>query len=77
MKTEHFRYVTYVFNGFKDDMNWDCNGVISYSDPCSGCSKCYEEHQQTSATGKRWWHAFIPKVKNFSSGIYIFIILKK
>ena len=49
-------------------MNWDCNGIIRYSDPCSGCSKCYNKHE-TLRSQRRWWHAFVKKVDHFSTGI--------
>ncbi|OXU30059.1 hypothetical protein TSAR_015262, partial [Trichomalopsis sarcophagae] len=57
------RYMTYVFNGYKSDINWDCNGVIRYSDPCSGCSKCCQEQEKQSPSGRRWWHSFVPIIK--------------
>ncbi|XP_011499911.1 PREDICTED: acylglycerol kinase, mitochondrial [Ceratosolen solmsi marchali] len=61
------KYVTYIFNGLKNDLNWECNGLVRYSDPCSGCSKCYKV-EETTSTDRRWWHAFVPKVKKFSTG---------
>ncbi|XP_033225828.1 acylglycerol kinase, mitochondrial [Belonocnema kinseyi] len=64
------RYVTYVFNGRKDDLNWNCNGVIRYSDPCDGCSRCYQEQYSFSKTQaeKRWWHAFVPRINTAPRG---------
>ncbi|KAK0170948.1 hypothetical protein PV328_008724 [Microctonus aethiopoides] len=61
------RYMTYVFNGYKKDVNWDCSGTIKYSDPCSGCSHCYENlSNQNSSSDKRWWQVFIPKKRVYA-----------
>ncbi|XP_058804230.1 acylglycerol kinase, mitochondrial isoform X2 [Phymastichus coffea] len=59
-------YVTYIFSGFKSDINWDCNGVLRYFDPCSGCSNCH--HKQDPTLNKRWWHSFVPKIKQSPNG---------
>lgn len=56
-----FRYATYVFSGFKKDVNWDINGTIRYSDPCNGCSRCYNKDDNNDSSGSRWWHVFIPR----------------
>ncbi|XP_074103368.1 acylglycerol kinase-like protein Mulk [Cotesia typhae] len=55
------RYVTYIFNGFKKDVMWNCNATIRYSDPCIGCSKCYQPDKSPAQLDVRWWHVFIPK----------------
>lgn len=60
------RYVTYVFNGFKNDLNWNCNATIRYTDPCPGCSKCYQQYQSSGQSDVRWWHVFIPKKITFA-----------
>ncbi|KAJ8676710.1 hypothetical protein QAD02_012497 [Eretmocerus hayati] len=62
------RYVTFIFNGMKNNLSWDCKGVMHYSDPCKGCAQCYIKDVEVSTSNKRWWHVFVPKVKNFSSG---------
>ncbi|XP_063975455.1 acylglycerol kinase, mitochondrial isoform X2 [Diachasmimorpha longicaudata] len=55
------RYMTYIFNGMKKDVNWEINGTLRYSEPCSGCSTCYDDNQTPESTEKRWWHVFIPR----------------
>ncbi|XP_024943863.1 acylglycerol kinase, mitochondrial isoform X2 [Cephus cinctus] len=66
------KYATYVFNGYKGDLNWDCDGVIRYTEPCDGCSRCYYEHQTTSNSTleRRWWHSFLPKRTSMPSVDY-------
>ncbi|XP_012271440.1 acylglycerol kinase, mitochondrial [Orussus abietinus] len=55
-------YVTYVFSGFKENLNWDCSGTLCYTEPCKGCSRCYpDQFSQTGRLGRRWWHAFLKK----------------
>ncbi|XP_034950527.1 acylglycerol kinase, mitochondrial [Chelonus insularis] len=61
-------YVTYIFNGYKKkNINWDCNANIRYSDPCQGCSNCYNKSQFNESSDKRWWHVFIPRIKSYSN----------
>lgn len=58
------RYVTYVFTGYKKDVNWDCNATVRYTEPCHGCSRCYKEQQvpdETANTNRRWWQAILPR----------------
>ncbi|XP_048507133.1 acylglycerol kinase, mitochondrial isoform X2 [Athalia rosae] len=57
------RYATYVFNGYKNDLSWDCKADLQYSDPCSGCSRCWQKQQSSHLTSndRRWWHSFIPQ----------------
>ncbi|XP_023318617.1 acylglycerol kinase, mitochondrial [Trichogramma pretiosum] len=51
------RYATYLFSSYKSDIKWQHDGIIRYSDPCKGCSKCYKEDQiQQQTTNKRWYH---------------------
>lgn len=57
------RYATYVLNGYKSGLSWDCCADLRYSNPCAGCSRCYR-HQQNSISSsgdRRWWHSFVPK----------------
>ncbi|CAH0702204.1 unnamed protein product [Spodoptera exigua] len=49
-------YAAYVFNGYKQSLNWDCKGVIKYSPPCDGCSNCIKKRTQV----KRKWAFFLP-----------------
>ncbi|XP_076654981.1 acylglycerol kinase-like protein Mulk [Halictus rubicundus] len=53
------KYATYIFNGYKEQLNWNCDATIKYTNPCDGCSRCHQSVILT--TNKRWWHAFVPK----------------
>ncbi|XP_050501063.1 acylglycerol kinase, mitochondrial [Diabrotica virgifera virgifera] len=44
-------YATYIFNGFKKKLSWDCEALISYSVPCEGCSNCYRRSENVSKNG--------------------------
>lgn len=55
------RYAAYVFSGLKTNLNWSLNGTLKYTDPCTGCSHCYQENQSNTSVEKRWWHVFIPR----------------
>ncbi|KAL1506042.1 hypothetical protein ABEB36_005477 [Hypothenemus hampei] len=35
------KYATYLFNGLKSSLTWNCEANILYSLPCSGCLNCY------------------------------------
>ncbi|XP_025162874.1 acylglycerol kinase, mitochondrial isoform X2 [Harpegnathos saltator] len=62
------KYAAYVFNGYKSDLNWKCNAVLKYTNPCKGCSHCYSKKissDQTANSNRRWWHAFLPKTRTF------------
>lgn len=62
------KYATFIFNGYKGNLNWNCNGVLKYTDPCTGCSNCYQEinlADQHIHSNKRWWHAFLPRKRTF------------
>ncbi|KAJ6224366.1 hypothetical protein RDWZM_002911 [Blomia tropicalis] len=70
-------YLTFFFQSFRNLSNiWDDNEniEISYTKPCSGCSKCYQRFMdqpeslvdlngQTNhnQTNRRWWHMFLPR----------------
>lgn len=53
----------------KKDVNWEINGTIRYSEPCSGCSVCYDDNHTLKNTEKRWWHVFIPRIKGANNEI--------
>ncbi|XP_053978909.1 acylglycerol kinase, mitochondrial isoform X2 [Hylaeus volcanicus] len=58
------KYATYVFNGWKGNLNWNYDVTMKYTDPCKGCSNCYQRNtllNEFSNTNKRWWHAFVPR----------------
>lgn len=60
--TGSFRYYTaFLFNGFgRHDVSWNCKANIIYSEPCSGCSNCYEKTESPTQKmhGSRWWSKF-------------------
>ncbi|XP_014601075.1 PREDICTED: acylglycerol kinase, mitochondrial [Polistes canadensis] len=64
------KYATYIFNGYKNNLNWNCNGLLKYTKPCAGCSQCYANTNidQSLHTNKRWWHAFLPRKTILASG---------
>lgn len=53
-------YAAYVFNGYKNNLTWNCNAEINYLEPCEGCSNCYIPQKNTNA---RWWSRFWSKPK--------------
>ncbi|CAL7934367.1 unnamed protein product [Xylocopa violacea] len=58
------KYATYVFNGFKNNLNQYCDAILKYTLPCEGCSRCNRNNSFLSGSSNlntRWWHAFIPK----------------
>ncbi|KAF2896942.1 hypothetical protein ILUMI_09236 [Ignelater luminosus] len=52
-------YVTYIFNGYKDSLNWNCQANINYTLPCEGCIHCIKNNQN-QVGGTRWYHKFLP-----------------
>ncbi|EZA62691.1 Acylglycerol kinase, mitochondrial [Ooceraea biroi] len=61
------KYAAYVFSGYKSDLNWRCNAVLKYTNPCEGCSRCYskESYNESVNMNRRWWHAFLPRKQTF------------
>ncbi|KAH0950761.1 hypothetical protein HN011_005621 [Eciton burchellii] len=55
------KYAAYVFSGYKSDLNWKCNAVLKYTNPCKGCSCCYSKESYNESTNRRWWHTFLPR----------------
>lgn len=55
-------YITFIFNAFNDNLTWTCKAKLAYSEPCMGCSNCFEKHQVKSVGNDgRWWSKFVPK----------------
>lgn len=52
-------YATFIFNGYKNSITWDCNGTIKYTPPCTGCSNCLQKRQEV----KRTWSFFMPSTQ--------------
>src|SRR5690349_4890848 len=51
-------YTAFLFNGFgRHDVTFNCKANLIYSDPCSGCSNCYEKTESRSQKmqNSRWW----------------------
>ncbi|XP_076766711.1 acylglycerol kinase-like protein Mulk [Xylocopa sonorina] len=75
------KYATYVFNGFKDNLNQYCDAILKYTLPCEGCSRCNRNNSFLSGSSNlntRWWHVFIPKTTpNISNIDYSKIINEK
>lgn len=54
-------YTAFLFNGFgRHDVSWDCKANLIYSEPCGGCSNCYEkaESKTQKMHNTRWWSKF-------------------
>jgi acylglycerol kinase len=52
-------YTAFLFNGFgRKNITWNCKANILYSDPCSGCSNCYNRAPKANIGGGRWWSKF-------------------
>lgn len=51
-------YASFIFNGYKNSLTWDCSGTIKYSPPCQGCSNCLPKKPEI----KRKWSFFMMPV---------------
>ncbi|XP_030759987.1 acylglycerol kinase, mitochondrial [Sitophilus oryzae] len=51
------KYVTYLLNGLKTNLAWNCQAQVYYSPPCAGCSNCYQGQQSQSQS--KWFQNFI------------------
>ncbi|CAG9119505.1 unnamed protein product [Plutella xylostella] len=49
-------YASFLFNGYKESLTWDCRGTIKYTPPCSGCSNCIPKRPEI----KTHWSFFMP-----------------
>ncbi|KAB0796513.1 hypothetical protein PPYR_10574 [Photinus pyralis] len=49
-------YATYIFNGYKSTLSWNCNANINYTLPCEGCKNCVRLPEER----RRWYHRFLP-----------------
>ncbi|XP_065577690.1 acylglycerol kinase, mitochondrial-like [Artemia franciscana] len=58
------RYATYFWSSFKN-LTWDCDALVKYTLPCSGCSRCRVKKlviEEKKVEGpRRWWQAFVPR----------------
>ncbi|XP_026733218.1 acylglycerol kinase, mitochondrial [Trichoplusia ni] len=51
-------YASFIFNGYKDSLNWRCIADLKFSPPCAGCSNCLKKRPEI----KRKWSFFMPSV---------------
>lgn len=60
-------YTSFLFNGLfpREQITWNCDSKLIYSQPCSGCSNCYEkiESKSQKLSKNRWWSKFNAKDK--------------
>lgn len=58
-------YSAFLFNGLfaRDGITWNCSAQLTYSEPCQGCSNCYEkiETKSQKLQNSRWWSKFNSK----------------
>lgn len=47
------KYATYIFNGYKDSLNWKCEALVNYSEPCEGCSNCVTHIEEKNT---KWYN---------------------
>ncbi|XP_063536702.1 acylglycerol kinase, mitochondrial isoform X2 [Cydia strobilella] len=52
-------YATFIFNGYKDSITWNCSGTLNYTPPCAGCANCVQKKPEP----KRKWSFFIPSTQ--------------
>ncbi|PBC29195.1 acylglycerol kinase, mitochondrial [Apis cerana] len=57
------KYATYIFNGYKENLNKYCDVILKYTLPCEGCSRCNQKNSTNgfSNLNTRWWHVFAPR----------------
>lgn len=56
-------YGAFLFNAFGDRLTWNCNAKLLYSLPCNGCSNCFVQTDKQQTNNRRWWSAFIPRMR--------------
>ncbi|KAJ2950256.1 hypothetical protein O0L34_g11619 [Tuta absoluta] len=52
-------YASFIFNGYKNSLTWECSGTLKYTPPCAGCNNCI---QKVPDLPKRWL-SFIQNTK--------------
>lgn len=52
-------YAAFIFNGYKQSINWECSGTLKYTPPCNGCSNCVKKKPEAP---KRW-SFFVPQTQ--------------
>ncbi|KAK4887777.1 hypothetical protein RN001_004048 [Aquatica leii] len=61
------KYVTYLFNGFKDSLSWSCRASLNYTVPCEGCKNCVSAPKINEDL--LWYHKVLPIRKPTPSNI--------
>ncbi|CAG9765502.1 unnamed protein product [Ceutorhynchus assimilis] len=51
------KYATYIFNGLKSSLSWNCEAQLLYSPPCTGCTNCHKK--QPHIQQSKWFQRFI------------------
>ncbi|KAG5677739.1 hypothetical protein PVAND_007470 [Polypedilum vanderplanki] len=55
-------YTAFLFNGLfpRENITWNCDAKVTYTEPCNGCSNCYEKIETRSQKlhNSRWWSKF-------------------
>ncbi|XP_063618419.1 acylglycerol kinase, mitochondrial isoform X2 [Cydia splendana] len=57
-------YATFLFNGYKDSITWNCSGTLKYTPPCAGCANCVQKKPEP----KKKWSFFIPSMQATTVG---------
>ncbi|OAD61585.1 Acylglycerol kinase, mitochondrial, partial [Eufriesea mexicana] len=74
------KYATYIFNGYKENLNQYCDAKLEYTLPCEGCSRCTQNNSSMGGftnLNTRWWyvlfqyiwHLFVPRGTVTKDGI--------
>lgn len=66
-----YRYVTYIFNGYKENLNKYYDAILKYALSSEGCSR-YSHNNLISNLNTRWSHVFLPR-NNAFRGMFCYI----
>lgn len=64
-------YATFIFNGYKSSLCWECKGTLKFTPPCPGCSNCRLPEPPIKS---RWLDIFLPTVDKSSNKSFEHII---
>lgn len=53
-------YASFIFNGYKQSLCWNCSGTLKYTPPCTGCSNCLQKRPEM----KSKWSFLMPSVSS-------------
>lgn len=59
-----------LFNAYRTSrLNWNCNGVLTTTPACEGCTNCYEKPQEAPKyKSKNWWGFMVPSSSKKETG---------